>query len=104
MSGGHFEYRQHHIGDIADEIERELNKQGKQKSKGELWNNDEFYKKYPEEMHHGTFSPEIQAEFKNAINALKIAEIYAQRIDWFLSGDDGEESFLERLSVELKNI
>jgi len=32
---------------------------------------------------------------------LRKAAIYAQRIDWLLSGDDGEESFLERLKEEL---
>ncbi len=32
---------------------------------------------------------------------LRKAEIYAQRIDWYLAGDDGEESFMERLKDEL---
>jgi len=29
------------------------------------------------------------------------AEIYAQRIDWYLSGDDGEDSLVSRLKSDL---
>jgi len=35
------------------------------------------------------------------MKVLKVASVYAQRIDWLLSGDDGEESFLKRLKEEL---
>ena len=41
---------------------------------------------------------EIQEKMKDAIKILRTAAIYAHRIDWLLSGDDGEESFLERLN------
>jgi hypothetical protein len=41
---------------------------------------------------------------KEAVKALKIAQVYAQRVDWLLSGDDGEESFLRRLDDELKKL
>lgn len=40
--------------------------------------------------------------FKDGYKALRIAEIYTQRIDWLVSGDDGEESFRERLKEELE--
>jgi hypothetical protein len=33
-----------------------------------------------------------------------MAEIYAQRIDWLLSGDDGEDSFRERLKEDLEKL
>ena len=36
-----------------------------------------------------------------AVKALEIAYIYAQRVDRLLSGDDGDESFLRRLKEEL---
>jgi len=35
------------------------------------------------------------------VEILKKAKIYAQRVDYLLSGDDGEESFLRRLKEEL---
>lgn len=102
MSGGHFDYNQYKITDIADSIECELEKQGKLKPNDELWMNSEYYKDYPEEKYYPTYPPEIQEKFREAVKALRIAAVYAQRVDWFLSGDDGEESFLERLDNELK--
>jgi hypothetical protein len=41
---------------------------------------------------------------KEGIEVLKRAQIYAQRIDWLLSGDDGEESFLKRLEKDLNEL
>lgn len=35
---------------------------------------------------------------------LKRARVYAQRVDWLLSGDDNEESFHERLKEELEEL
>lgn len=101
MSGGFFSYSQFHIEQIADSIESELNTQGKQKPKEELWNRKEFYEEYSEEKFYPTYPKEIQREMKNAIKFLRIAHVYAQRVDWFLSGDDGEESFIERLKEDL---
>jgi len=40
---------------------------------------------------------------REGIKALRIASIYTKRIDWFLSGDDGEDTFLEKLSNDLSN-
>lgn len=40
-------------------------------------------------------------EFRKGVIYLKLAEIYAQRIDWLVSGDDGEEAFHKRLKEEL---
>ena len=48
--------------------------------------------------------PEIVEEFKKGLKILKTAAIYAQRIDWLLSGDDGEVSFKERLKEELEEL
>lgn len=42
-------------------------------------------------------------KFKMAIKYLKIAQIYTKRIEWLLSGDDGEDSFHERLREELED-
>ncbi len=104
MSGGHFDYKQHFIESIADSIEHELEKQGKNKSKEELYMDEEYYKKYPEEKIYPVYSKKVQKELNNAIKHLRAAYIYAQRADWFLSGDDGEESFLSRLSKDIKDL
>jgi len=102
MSGGHFDYRDRYIDDIAEEIESVLFRQGKLKPKDELWNSKDFYDKYPEEKFYPTLPDEIQQKMKEAVIALRKSSIYAHRIDYFLSGDDGEESFIERLNEELE--
>ena len=106
MSGGRFNYYQYKIGYIAEAIEKEIGMSGKPKTKQELkeehWHDDEWYKKYPEDLCHYKYPDEVIAKFKDAVNILRIAEVYAHRIDWLLSGDDGEESFLERLDKDLK--
>jgi hypothetical protein len=101
MSGGAFEYNQRKITDIADDIQKELDNQGKEKSKEELWMAKDYYDDFPEEKNNYTYPEEVQEKFRDAIKALRTAAIYAQRIDWLLSGDDGEESFLRRLDEEL---
>ena len=83
MSGGHFDYNQYRIDDIADETQRVIK---------ENPNREEPY------------SYMTIAEFKRGVKALKIAGIYAQRMDWLLSGDDGEDDFHERLAAELKKV
>lgn len=102
MSGGYFDYDQWKIGNIADTIEDVLERQGKEKSKEELWMSREYYEQYPEEKYQYTYPEIIQEKFKEAIKALRIAHIYAKRVDYYLSSDDGEESFLSRLKEELE--
>ena len=104
MSGGHFDYNQYRINDIADRIERILNRQGKEKPKDELYGDKEYYEKYPDEIYHYTYPKIVQEKLREAVKQLKIAAVYAQRVDWFLSGDDGEESFIERLEEDLNTL
>ena len=48
------------------------------------------------------YRPDVEQAMKEGVKILKKAYIYAQRIDWFLSGDDGEDNFLRRLKKELE--
>lgn len=80
MSGGHFEYKQHQIREIKDSIQHLIE------------DNADLEEPYPED---------IIEEFKNAVKCLKLAYTYSQRIDWLVSGDDGNESFREKLKEEL---
>lgn len=50
------------------------------------------------------YTPETLAEFRKGVEILKRASVYAQRIDWLISGDDGEESFHKRLEEDLKGL
>jgi hypothetical protein len=107
MSGGAFDYNQYKIGYMADQIEETVIKNGVEKTPEEIkddWHNDEWYEKYPEDKFHYKYPDEVIEKMKEAVKALKIAQVYAQRVDWLLSGDDGEESFLSRLDDELKKL
>ena len=89
MSGGHFNYKQHHLLDMADDI-------GSQ-----ILTNDSTDKNEFGDSIGNRYSPETIDEFEKAVKALKLAYVYAQRIDWLLSGDDGEDSFHKRLQAQL---
>ena len=165
MSGGHFDYQQYHIEDIANSIEKEIEIATKPKpplvwredvsifKKIDDWHSVGMYmgfKTYDEavkclkkdkaykfireyekdgkciaefmegdklievkelryqEYEDGEYYPEYTDEtiqiFRDAVKILRKAAIYAQRIDWFLSGDDGEDNLKERLEEELKKL
>lgn len=85
MSGGHFDYKQYQISDIADSIDKLI----------------------LDETRNPAYSQQTIEEFNRAVNLLRLASVYVQRIDWLVSGDDGEDSFHRRLQeelVELKTI
>ena len=90
ISGGSFDYKQHSIQDIRDDIEHILKHKREYDKEWDCITND--------------YSDETFAEFEKALPILQKAYIFAQRIDWLVSGDDGEESFHERLKEELKEL
>jgi macrodomain Ter protein organizer (MatP/YcbG family) len=92
MSGGHFQYKQWEIGNIADEVEQLI-----------LDNDSEEVNEWGDRK-GCHFSPETIAEFKQGLTILRQAHIYAQRIDWLVSGDDGEDSFHRRLKHDLEKL
>ena len=89
MSGGHFSYAQYGIEDIAQEIVELV-----------ASNNDESIDEWGDRR--GRFyRPETIARFIEAIGTLRRAATMVQRIDWLVSGDDGEEQFHERWDREV---
>ena len=104
MSGGHFDYKQNQIDWIIEGIEEHLESMGKEKDDVNNPYMRDFYSKYPEARTYPVESEEVQKRMRHAIRALKIAKVYAQRVDWYLSGDDGEESFINRLEQSLKEL
>jgi hypothetical protein len=105
MSGGHFSYKQYDIGYIADSIEQEVITSGKPipRNLWESWQLEQFTE-HPEEAVNYAYPEPVLRRLEEAVYALKRAHIYAQRVDWLLSGDDGEESFEERLQKELAEL
>lgn len=112
MSGGHFDYKNYYIDDIVDSIENYVD--GRPIDIHDIDITDlkyidkeekEYIEKYGRSLPNCyDFSKDTIAVFKEAINTLKKAAIYTQRIDYLLSGDDSEETFHERLHEELKNL
>jgi hypothetical protein len=89
MSGGHFNYKQNLLLDMVDDVRFAI-----------LINYNKEKNEFGNDIGN-RFSPETIAEFEKAVKALKLAYVYAQRIDWLLSGDDGEDSFHIRLQEQL---
>ena len=92
MSGGAFDYDQYRLGYIKDSIIDQINKN---KEKPEYWFGD---------WNGQVYRDETIEKFKEATAFLDIALCYAQRVDWLLSGDDGEDTFFERLEKELNKL
>ena len=91
MSGGTFDYSQYRIIDIIETIQSHINRQG-----------EKIDYKYGDE--HPIFEPEVLKHMQDGIECLKKAYVYAQRIDRFLAGDDGNETFMWRLNEELNEL
>ena len=89
MSGGAFDYKQYIIRDIADEIEQEIVQAGR-KIPTEVWKNDWHGYSFEEnDQYYTTYNHRTIDILKRAVYVLRMAHIYAQRIDWMLSGDEG---------------
>ena len=91
MSGGHFDYQQYRIEDIAVMIVEIIKS-----------NDDESFDKWGQQRGNG-YPPEIIEKFREAAHTLRQAAEMAQRIDWLLSGDDGEDCFLRRWDKEVRD-
>lgn len=90
MSGGAFNHDQYIISHITDIIEDFV-------IKNEDNTEDEWG--YTKGRH---FRPSTIKQFRVAILLLHIAQTFAQRIDWLVSDDDGEDTFHKRLQKEME--
>lgn len=98
MSGGYFGYKQNAINEFAEALQEYILKcdMKMQKTWGyEDENGNTILYRYEE-------SEEVLNEFRKGLKILRQAYVYAQRIDWLLSDDDSDESFLKRLKRELE--
>ncbi len=92
MSGGYFDYQQYRAFDIAAMIDELVES-----------NDDTSLDEYGSCRGRG-YEPETIAKFKEASKVLKRAAVMAQRIDWLVSGDDGEDTFHRRWNEEVGKI
>ena len=82
MSGGHFNHQQYAFEDIAQTIQHDI----------DINDSDEKDQFGCTLGHH--YSPEVIKRFKKAVRTLLQCSEMAHEIDWLLSGDSGEETFL----------
>lgn len=101
MSGGYFDYKNSDFSwavvDRLEEIIRDIKdvKAGIKRDKNldPFYNQNEFYDE---------FTDETVKEFEKGLEYCKLATIYANRIDYLLSCDDGVETFHRRLKEDLE--
>lgn len=60
-----------------------------------------YYDRYPYNADVLELSDETINAMKEAYRQIRIAEIYAERVDWMMSGDDSEECLRERIKEDL---
>jgi len=86
MSGGTFDHQDWVINDIADQIEEMIESNDRTDGCG----------------YCRGYKPETLAEFAIAVNLLRKAYVYVNRIDWLVAADDGEDTFHNRLAERLR--
>lgn len=98
MSGGHFDYKQYEVSELASDITSYM-----KELDSPIGNNGE-YNYHPASQ----FTPE---QLKSVLrisnyvrNQLMVCGVIVQRLDWLASCDDGFESFEERLGEELEKV
>ena len=84
MSGGHFDYKQHHLLDIRDEINHLIA------------TNESTVRNDLGECEGGFLAPETIKKFKEVVEYLNKAYDMVHRIDWLVCADDSEETFHEK--------
>ena len=101
MSGGHYEYLYQQLNNLADYIESDFINDGKHMV--EDWSADISFYNRPliEADRLEDATPEqkkiILTEVRDLIKTLQITAQRAKELEWYLSGDTGAESYLERL-------
>lgn len=80
MSGGYFDCSHHTIRDVAEKVSEWLDKNGED------------------------LSDDTRAILMESDRVFQIASVYLNRVDLFLSGDDGEDAFKTRLREDLENL
>lgn len=111
MSGGYFDYAGYHLEDILCKLENMVSNYLDLKKDSELdsqtiWNSIRDYLEENDSEFNKLFLDNMLKFYKSTLDAM----IYERRFDWYLSGDDAEDSFKRRLfedneqaSIRLKN-
>lgn len=92
MSGGTFEHQEHHMRDIAEEIERVIST-----------NDSKEIGEFGSTIGHN-FPEKVLSKLKITRDTILKAYEMAHAVDYLLAGDTGEESFLEQWERRVEEI
>ena len=92
MSGGVFDYQNYRLNDFVDIINKEVLKPNKQES--------DYYDNLQDATKEQAAA--IKTECRDLVQVLESTSKRLKNLDWFLSGDDGEETYLEHIAEELE--
>lgn len=104
MSGGSMDYIYSRIGIAADEVEEEIRKIEEDDSTEHFAPAKYYLDNYPGKPEFSCaarLKEEVLKRMRDAVKALRKAEIYARRVEWLTSDDDGYENFILRTDKEL---
>lgn len=113
MSGGHFDYQYYNLDYIAEDIDEYINGHELDEDDVERYIRDneleDLEKDYIRKHKHTIpnyygYKDEVVEKIKEGLAVIRKAYVYAKRIDYLLSGDDGEASFLSRLQKDLDKL
>ena len=113
MSGGHFDFNYYNFDYIAEDIDEYINGHELDEDDVERYirdhDLDDSDKEYIRKHKHTVpnrydYKDEVVEKMKEGLDIIRKAFVYAQRIDYLLSGDDGEKSFLNRLQKDLDKL
>jgi hypothetical protein len=105
MSGGSMDYAYWKIHEAASHIQRELANAELCRRGGRFFDVAEYYRKEHPDV-DCLKSPEALTDavikrLRDALLCVRKAAIYAQRVEWVTSDDDGYDDFCMRLDKEL---
>lgn len=110
MSGGSMDYVGFKIEEAANYVAHEIariEKMDAKKIADEFHSCDYYVKNYPDKKFLASptgLRRETLKRLRAAEKAIHIAAIYAIRVEWLTSCDDGYENFILRTDEELKNL
>lgn len=84
MSGGHWDYKQHDVNWLAEDLYRTIARNGQVNEFGDLF----------------TIPEDLLKIMKETYISLRKCSIQVNRLDWWISGDDSVENFWENLEED----
>lgn len=105
MSGGSMDYVAWRIQEAARHIQHELANAELCRKSGRFFDVYDGYKKDHPELAYlqspQALTDAVIKRLRNALKCVRKAAIYAERVEWLTSGDDGYENFCMRLDEQL---